>query len=86
MEMNVRDDKKMVEIWLSNAEKKDPELRTGLKEIYSKYNKKKYLVAVYESGEKDLYQGTLELLAYNKRRSAEREVQRAKQQSVVMER
>lgn len=86
MEMNVRDDKKMVEIWLSNAEKKDPELRAGLKEIYSKFNKKKYLVAVFESGEKDLYQGTLDLLAYNKRRCAELEVKREKKrQSAVME-
>lgn len=86
MEMDVRDDKKMVEIWLSNAEKKDSELRAGLKEIYSKFNRKKYLVAVFESGEKDLYQGTLDLLAYNKRRCAELEVKREKmQRSAVME-
>ncbi len=78
MEMNVKDDRKLVEIWLTNAEKKDPVLREGLKDIYDKYKKKKYLVAVYESGEKDLYQGTLDLLAYNKRRSAELEVQREK--------
>ena len=70
--------RKLVEIWLTNAEKKDPVLREGLKDIYDKYKKKKYLVAVYESGEKDLYQGTLDLLAYNKRRSAELEVQREK--------
>lgn len=87
MEMNVRDDKQMVEIWLTNAEKKDPELRAGLKEIYNKFKKEKYLVAVFESGEKDLYQGTLDLLAYNKRRCAELEVKREKQQrSAVMER
>ena len=64
MEMNVRDDKQLVEIWLTNAEKKDLALREGLKDIYDKYKKKKYLVAVFESGEKDLYQGTLDLLAY----------------------
>lgn len=86
MEMHINDEKKRVEIWLSNAEKKDTELRAGLKEIYARYKKKNYLVAVFESGEKDLYQGTLELLAYNKRRSAELEVQREKQQSVVVER
>lgn len=76
--MNVRDDKQLVEIWLTNAEKKDPTLREGLNDIYDKFKKKKYLVAVFESGEKDLYRGTLDLLAYNKRRSAEFEVKREK--------
>ncbi|MCC8091500.1 MAG: hypothetical protein LIO55_09020 [Oscillospiraceae bacterium] len=78
MEMNVRDDKQLVEIWLTNAEKKDPTLREGLNDIYDKFKKKKYLVAVIESGEKDLYRGTLDLLAYNKRRSAELEVKQEK--------
>ena len=78
MEMNVRDDKQVVEIWLSNAEKNDLDLREGLKDIYAKYRKKKYMVAVFESGEKDLYTGTRDLLIYNKRRSAELEVQREK--------
>ena len=80
MEMNVRDDKQLVEIWLTNAEKKDLALREGLKDIYDMYKKKKYLVAVFESGEKELYQGTLDLLSYNKRRCAELEVQREKKQ------
>ena len=74
--MNVSDDKQVVEIWLTNAEKKDLTLREGLKDIYDMYKKKKYLVAVFESGEKELYQGTLDLLSYNKRRCAELEVQR----------
>lgn len=88
MEINVKDEKRMVEIWLSNAEKMDPVLRESLKDIYDKFKKKKYLVAVFESGEKDLYQGTLDLLAYNKRRCAELEVQREKKQrrAVGMER
>ena len=80
MEMNVRDDKQLVEIWLTNAEKKDLALREGLKDIYDMYKKKKYLVAVFESGEKELYRGTLDLLSYNKRRFAELEVQREKKQ------
>lgn len=78
LELNVRDDKRQVEIWLTNAEKKDSALRERLKDIYAKYKKKKYLVAVFESGEKDLYQGTLDLLAYNKRRCAQLEVQQEK--------
>ena len=80
MEMNVRDEQRLVEIWLTNAEKKDLKLRAGLKDIYDSYKKKKYLVAVYESGEKDLYENVRDLLVYNKRRTAEREVQREKRQ------
>ncbi len=79
MEINVRDDKKIVDIWLTNAEKNDPVLREGLNDIYKKYKEMKYLVAVFESGEKDLYQGTLDLLAYNKQRIPELEVKKEKQ-------
>ena len=50
--MNVRDDQKLVEIWLTNAEKIDPVLREGLKEIYAKYKTKKYMVAVFEGSVK----------------------------------
>lgn len=66
MEMNVRDDKKLVEIWLTNAEKIDPVLREGLKEIYAKYKAKKYMVAVFESGKGNLYENTRDLLLYNR--------------------
>ena len=77
MEMNVRDDQKLVEIWLTNAEKIDPVLREGLKEIYAKYKTKKYMVAVFESGKGDLYENTRDLLLFNRRRSAEKAVQQA---------
>ena len=88
MQMNVNEEKKMVMIWLTNAEKNDPVIRENLKPLYAEYKKKKYFVAVFESGEKDLYQGTLDLLAYNKRRSAELEVQKEKKKraSQAMER
>ena len=78
LEMYVRDDQQLVEIWLTNAEKTDLDLRESFTNIYKKYKKKKYLVAVFESGENELYQGTLNLLAYNKRRFAELEVKREK--------
>lgn len=80
LEMNVRDDQKLVEIWLTNAEKIDPVLREGLKEIYAKYKTKKYMVAVFESGKGDLYENTRDLLLFNRRRSAEKAVQQAKKQ------
>ena len=83
MEIHVRDDKHLVEVWLSNAEKKDTSLRDGLKRLYAEYKKKKYMVEVFESGEGDLYQSTLELLSYNKKRCAEIEVNREKQRTAI---
>lgn len=82
MEMNVKDDKQSVEIWLTNAEKNDQRLRAGLQDIYDRYREKKYLVAVFESGEKDLYQGTLDLLTYNRKHMAELQVHKAKRTAV----
>lgn len=83
LELHIWDDKKLVEIWLNSEERKDTQLREELKDVYARCREKKYLVAVYESGEGDLYQGTLDLLRYNKRRSAEREVQKAKRPRVA---
>ena len=34
MELTVKDERKLVEIWLTNAEKSDPVLRAGLQGIY----------------------------------------------------
>ena len=83
MEIRVRDDRHLVEVWLSNAEKTDTSLRDGLKRLYAEYKKKKYLIAVFESGEGDLYQSTLELLSYNKKRCAEIEVNSEKQRTAI---
>lgn len=83
MEIRVRDDRHLVEVWLSNAEKKDMSLREGLKRLYDEYKEKKYLVAVFESGEGDLYQSTLELLSYNQKRCAEIEIKREKQRTAI---
>ena len=84
MEMDVRDDKKIVEIWLTNAEKNAPVLREQLKDVYAEYKAKKYMVAVFESGSADLYQSTRDLLLYNRRRLAEKEIQAEKQAGLAM--
>lgn len=76
MELNVHDNTKIVEVWLTNAEKNDPAVQTRLNDLYAKYKEKKYTVAVFHSGGGDLYQSTRELLAYNKRRCAELAAQR----------
>ena len=89
LEIHIRDDQKLVEIWLNRREREDlelrnrreqgdPELRGRLKPFFQTYHARKYLVAVYQSGEEPLYDGTRELLLYNRRRQAEREVRREK--------
>ncbi len=83
MEVNVREDRKLVDVWLTNVEKNDPQIQAQLRGLYAQYKKKKYLVAVYQSGNKDLYESTLALLAYNKRRVAELDVQREKRRRAV---
>ena len=80
LEINVRDHCKIVEVWLSNSEKQDELLRERLKPLYQKYKAQKYLVAVFESGDRDLADATSDLLCYNRKRLAEMEVQRQRQE------
>lgn len=80
LEINVRDHCKIVEVWLSNSEKWDELLRERLKPLYQKYKAQKYLVAVFESGDRNLADATSDLLCYNRKRLAEMEVQRQRQE------
>lgn len=80
MEINVRDHCKIVEVWLSNSEKRDELLQERLKPLYQKYRAQKYLVAVFESGDRDLADATSDLLCYNRKRLTEMEVQRQRQE------
>ena len=79
MRMEVREQSKIVELWLTKEEKNDPVLRESLKPIYQQYKDQKYLVAVFLSGEGDLYLQTRDLLLYNRQRQAEQEVQAEKE-------
>ena len=66
MEINVNENKKIVEVWLSNEEKNNGLIKDKLKELYDMYKKTKYIVAVYESGSADLFSGTKSLLVQNR--------------------
>ena len=79
MQINVREKSKVVELWLTREEKNDPEFRESLNPLYQQYKAQKYLVAVFLSGEENLYEQTRDLLLYNRRRSEEKEVQRQKE-------
>ena len=67
MEINVREDRKIVDIWLTNEEKNDPTVRERLKEIYAKYASTPYTVAVFFGGLNTLYDQTKALSRHNKR-------------------
>lgn len=84
MEIHVRDGSKLVEVWLTNSEKRDVELRERLKPLYREYKKSDYLVAVFESGEQDLTELTSGLLCDHRRRTAQREVELERQSGMVM--
>ena len=82
MEIERDEKKKLISVWLTKAESQDQELRDKLKSMYPKWKQEKYLVAVYHSGTEDLFESTLALLAYNKKRCAELAVKSAKNMPV----
>lgn len=83
MEMNIRNDRKLVEIWLSKNEKNDLSFRKNLTGICDRYKQMNYLVAVFESGNEDLFENTLNFLVYNRKRKAEKEVRQEKLELVA---
>ncbi len=85
MEFHVKDESKLVEIWLTNAEKGDLQLRERLKPLYRAYKQKGYLVAVFESGAQDLVELTSALLCDHRRRAVRREVELERQNGMAVE-
>ena len=83
MEIERNEEKKIISVWLTKAESQDEDLQRRLKAMYPKWKQDKYVVAVYHSGKEDLFESTLALLAYNKKRCAELAVQRAKEQTAA---
>ena len=78
MQIEVLDNKKIVAVWLTRAERSDEAVRARIEGLCREYKPKKYQVAVYKSGSEDLHTSVLDLLAYNKRRIAELDTQREK--------
>ena len=78
MQITMDDEYKLVQVWLTNSEKDDPQIGQNLKPIYNKYKDSEYQVVVYKSGHQDLYENTLALLKSNMNRSAREEVQKAR--------
>ena len=81
MELYVRDDRKLVEVWLTHEDEQNAELQAMLKDLNRLYKELKYTVAVFHSGSDDLTQLTGDLLCYNRKALARKEVQRARKRS-----
>lgn len=86
MEIKLDEKKKQVQVWLTNTDCRDERLMGALEAQYDVWARDKFQVAVFRSGGGDLYDNTLQMLRYNRRRSAEREVQREKKRAAAMER
>ena len=84
MRMEVKQPSKVVEFWLTREEKNNKQFLDDLKSLYRQYHSQSYLVVVFYSGEEDLYQQTRDLLLYNRRRAAEKQVQEQGQQAMAL--
>lgn len=78
MELNVRNQSKIVEIWLTKEEARDARLQKQLKLAYQCFHAAGYLPAAFLSGEQDLADATGALVCYNRKRIAQLEVEREK--------
>lgn len=65
MEIYVRDDRRMVEIWLNRQEQQDAETDTYIRNTAKDYHEMHYKVAVFRSGCADLFTCTDSLLKNN---------------------
>lgn len=83
MEIIQDDAKKLVQVWLTRQEGENSVVQERLQPMYAQWKQQKYMVAVFHSGQEDLKENTMALLAYNKRRSAELAVQREKKQKIT---
>lgn len=82
MEVNVHDDIKLVEVWLTKQEQEDAALREQLQRMYQAYSSRKYMVAQFYSGGEDLYALTRSLLVFNRRRIEELAAAREKNSDI----
>lgn len=83
MEIHVRDEAKLVEVWLTNAERRNGSVQEKLKPLYQAYRQKNYLVAVFQSGSQNLADTTSDLLCYDRNRIARTEAEQERQPGVV---
>lgn len=71
MKIEVDHQAKITTVWLTQAEQENPTIKARLDKLYVDCHVKKHTVAVFHSGERDLYRETSVLLCHNRRQSAQ---------------
>lgn len=71
MKVEVSQQDKLATVWLAQSERDNPSVRTQLEALCEDCKSKKYTVAIFQSGTRNLLSQTSGLLCYNRRRSAE---------------
>jgi hypothetical protein len=75
LEIRIRDERQLVEIWLTRAEGQDAAVQDQLKSLFQHYRQSGCLVAVFESGGGNLWEDVSSLLCRNRRLSGGMEAQ-----------
>lgn len=76
MQIEVLQASKMVAVWLTSEERKDPAIQARLESIYADCAAKKFTPAIFCSGNRSLQEQTSALLLHNRRQVAQREARR----------
>ena len=66
MEVNVLEQKRRVEIWLTNADSENDEILEAVEQIKKEYRTRRFFTVVFYSGAGDLLANTELLLSHNK--------------------
>ena len=74
MEIVVHHDNKIVTVWLTKTEQADSALQSRLKPLYSAYKARKYLVTVFQSGNRELDNCTAGLIVHNQTVAAQQDL------------
>lgn len=75
----MRENEKLIEVWLTNQEQEKPEIKGQLEKIYRQGKERRFLVAVFLSGREELSDLTSALLLHNRDKLARQEVQRQRE-------
>lgn len=78
MEICERDNEKLIEVWITKQEREKPEIKEQMAEIYRQGKERRFLVAVFLSGQEELGELTSALLRHNRDELAHQEVEQRK--------
>lgn len=84
MELTVRNDRRIVEIWLTRDEKRNERVQKEIQLVYQSFKGTGYTVVAFLSGEQSLEDTASDLICYNRKRIAQLEVQQEKKQDIAI--